>query len=309
MSAAPFCYSHYGLALRSDLALPHLLPGDPAAPADVDIRLAPVADDRLADAMHFRNWRAEPGELLFHAFGICRLLVSGGTTILVDREAGATDAALVSILLGTGISALLMQRRILPMHSCSIASDRGAILVIGRSGAGKSTTLGGLVAAGCTMLADDVTGVTVDAAGATAIPAFPAMRLWRDSLSLLGRDDDDKVQVREDMEKYYVAVPRFRAAPMPVRGVVLLQGHNGSAITRRDVPMANRVEALARYVHRKNFLRGLGLQPWAFDAVVRLAQSIDMVAIGRPGLGTTPAAMAGAVIDHFALGAELTRAG
>jgi len=34
-----------------------------------------------------------------------------------------------------------------------------------------------------------------------------------------------------------------------------------------------------------------------------------MVAIGRPGLGTTPAAMAEAVIDHFALSAGAARAG
>lgn len=298
-------YRHYGFTLRSDLALPHLLPGDPAAPVAVDIRLGPIADDRLAEAMHFRNWRAEPGEILFHAFGIGRLLIASGTSITVDREAGATDAALVSIILGTGISALLMQRRILPMHACSIASDSGAILVIGRSGAGKSTLLGGLMAAGCTMLADDVTGVTVDDAGATAIPAFPAMRLWTDSLSLLDRDDDDKIQVREDIEKYYVAVDRFRKDPMPVRAVVLLQSHSGTGVLTRPVLMGNRVEALARYVHRKKFLRGLGLQPWGFDAVVKLAGSIDMVAIGRPATGATPAGMADAVIEYFGLAPAL----
>lgn len=308
--SAGHVYRHYGFTLRSDLALPHLLPGDPAAPADADIRLAPIAGDRLAEAMHFRNWRAEPGELLFHAFGICRLLVANGTTITVEREPGATDAALVSIILGTGISALLMQRRILPMHACSIAGDGGAILVIGRSGAGKSTLLGGLVAAGCTMLADDVTGVTVDAGGATAIPAFPAMRLWTDSLALLGRDaDDGRIQVREDIEKYYVPVPRFHADPMPVRAVVLLQVHNGAMITRREVAMANRVEALARYVHRKNFLRGLGLQRWGFDSVVALARSVDMIAIGRPAMGATPGAMADAVIGHFGLAPALQPSG
>ncbi|OHD01554.1 MAG: hypothetical protein A2885_03050 [Sphingopyxis sp. RIFCSPHIGHO2_01_FULL_65_24] len=298
-------YRHYGFTLRSDLALPHLLPGDAAAPIDIEIRLGPIADDRLAEAMHFRNWRAEPGEILFHAFGIGRLLIAGGTSITVDREAGATDAALVSIILGTGISALLMQRRILPMHACSIASDSGAILVIGRSGAGKSTLLGGLMAAGCTMLADDVTGVTVDDAGATAIPAFPAMRLWTDSLSLLDRDDDDKIQVREDIEKYYVTVDRFRKDPMPVRAVVLLQSHSGTGVLTRPVLMGNRVEALARYVHRKKFLRGLGLQPWGFDAVVKLAGSIDMVAIGRPATGSTPAGMADAVIEYFGLAPAL----
>lgn len=307
MTAGHF-YAHYGFNLRSDLLLPHLLPGDPAGPVEIDIRLGAIAGDRLTDGLHFRNWRADPGELLFHAFGIGRLLIAGGTSITIDREAGATDAALVSIILGTGVSALLMQRRILPMHACSIASETGAILVIGRSGAGKSTLLGGLMAAGCTMLADDVTGVTVDAAGATAIPAFPAMRLWSDSLALLGRDDDDKVQVREDIEKYYVGVDRFRADPMPVRAVVLLQGHNGPAVTTRPVQMTNRVEALARYVHRKKFLRGLGLQAWGFDAIVHLARSIDMVAIGRPAIGATPASMAAAVIDHFGLDPALQSA-
>jgi len=71
------------------------------------------------------------------------------------------------------------------------------------------------------------------------------------------------------------------------------------------VLMGNRVEALARYVHRKKFLRGLGLQPWGFDAVVKLAGSIDMVAIGRPASGATPAGMADAVIEYFGLAPAL----
>ncbi len=298
----PGRYSLYGLTVASALRLPHLLPAPTVGSrADVTIDFADLSSDDFGEGLSFRNWQGREGRLLFHAHAIGRFEISDGNRILVDRTATATDADLVSIVLGTCMAALLQQRRILPMHSSAIVTDRGAVLTIGRSGAGKSTLLAGLLQAGCTMMADDVTGVVFDEGGKPiALPAFPAIRLWGDSLRMLGHDSAPLTRVRDDIEKFYLPVERFRDEPLPVRMVILLGSNNDSATEVRAIPLAQRVEALARYVHRKKFLRGLGLQRYGFDAVTRLAQRIDMVSISRPSLDSSPGEMARHVLDHLA---------
>lgn len=298
--AAAHWYRHYGLNMRSEIALPNLPAGDPAAPIDVAIRYGAIPPERPAGKGDYQNWYAGPDGLVFHGFGIGRMRISGGSAITLDPGPGVGDPAIVSILLGTGMSALLLQRRILPMHACSIATADGAILFMGRSGAGKSTLLAGLIAAGWTMLADDVTGVRIDDAGRPiAIPAFPALRLWTDSIAQLDLHDRVHMRVRDDIEKFYVRAPRFHADPMPVRAVVLLGSNNAAAPSVRPIAMSDRVEALGRYVHRKKFVRAFGIHAWAFDALVTFASAVDMRAISRPALGATPEQMTRFVMDQF----------
>lgn len=293
-------YRIYGLTIRSALRLPHLLSADPAAPADVEIGFGELAIEDFGDGLQFRNWHGRQGRLLFHAGGIGLFEISDGQRIVIDPAQGADDADLVSIVLGSCLAALLQQRHILPMHSSAIFTDRGAVLTIGRSGAGKSTLLGGLMQAGCIMMADDVTGLVFDEGGMPiALPAFPAIRLWGDSLKLLDQDTRSLTRVRRDIEKFYLPIDRFRTDPLPIRMVILLAGNNDAESVVREIPMARRVECLARYVHRKKFLRGLDLVRYGFDAVTRLAERIEMVSISRPTLDPTPEKMARTVLDHL----------
>ena len=81
------------------------------------------------------------------------------------------------------------------------------MLFTGRPEIGKSSLLGAFVRRGYAMLADDVVGVVLDAAGrAVALPAFPSMKLWADTLQALAWQGQERV--RPELEKYIRAVPR-----------------------------------------------------------------------------------------------------
>ena len=298
----PYHYRLYGMTIRSALRLPYLLPAESGDDnCDVEIGFADLTGENFGEGLRFRNWHAREGEMVLNAPEIGLFRISGGHRILIDPATGANDADLVSFVQGSCMAALLQQRRILPMHSSAIATDHGAVLTIGRSGAGKSTLLAALLQAGCTMMADDVTGLVFDESGAPiALPAFPAIRLWRDTLIHLGHDPSPLVRVRDDIEKYYLPIERFRDTPLPVRLVILLGRNNDSESVVRPIPLSRRVECLARYVHRKKFLRGLDLMQYGFESVTRMAERIDMVSISRPSLNPTPETMARNVLDHLA---------
>ncbi len=291
-------YRAYGIEFTSELELP-LFPEGAGTEPGASISLGPVDDNPGEGGFRFRNWYATPDRLLFDARGIGRMLVAEGRSIRVDRAPGATENDIASIVLGTGVATLLMQRRMLPLHACAIATPAGAVLTIGRSGAGKSTLLAGFLDAGYAMLADDVTGLTFDADGTpVAHPCRPAIRLWDHSLALLGRTAEGLEPVREGLAKYLLPVERFHGDPMPIRAIVYLSDRNVEAPTFKPLEHLHRVECLSRFIFRKNFLRGLHLQRFAFDAMVALARRVEMMAVSRPGGSVDPLLLARAVIDR-----------
>ena len=77
-------------------------------------------------------------------------------------------------------AALLQQRGVMTLHASAIETQAGAVLFAGPSGIGKSSLAAALVERGNTMLADDVTGVVLDAAGRpVALSAFPVARQYQ----------------------------------------------------------------------------------------------------------------------------------
>lgn len=289
-------YRAYGLRLCSDIALPGLPPAE-VCKADITVEAAPLPS-AMGGGQCFRNWEASPGKFFSHFHEAGRVLVSSGSHIQYDRHAGADDSQITSIILGTSLAAALMQRGIVPMHACSVLTDRGAILVMGSSGAGKSTTLGGLLELGLPMMADDVTGLQMREDGTImALPAFPAIRLWEDSLAALGQPNDGLVRVRSDINKHYLPVDRFHSAPEPVHALFHIRPYNGELLRVSRLEAAYRVAAISKFIFRKNFIDGMGLRALAFQHAAKLANQAQTFDVQRPPHAISPTQVAKALFD------------
>ena len=289
-------YSAYGLTIASDIVLPALAPA-PVGPADISIAAADIPDS-FGGNIRFRNWEASPSRFLSHFHDTGRVLVEEGSRISYDRFAACDDSQIVSIILGTSLAAALMQRGILPMHACSVLTDHGAVLVMGASGAGKSTTLGGLLELGLPMMADDVTAITAaDDGTVVAIPAFPAIRLWEDSLTALGRTSEGLQQVRSDMNKHYLPIERFHAKTEPVHAVFQLVPDNGANLRIVPIEPAFQVATLSKFIFRKNFIDGMELRKPAFERIAQMANQVRLFEVRRPPIAIPPSAVAQAMLD------------
>lgn len=291
-------YSAYGLVIRSDIPLPALAEVD-ARGFDIDITAAAIPLNSGGENK-FRNWEAEPNRFLSHFFNVGRILVTDGNAIAYDREGGVDDSQIISLLLGTGLAAAMMQRRMLPIHSCAVLTDKGVVMVMGRSGAGKSTMLGGLLELGLPMLADDVTGLDIGADGRPmAIAGFPAMRLWEDSLTKLGQKSDGLPKVRNDLNKYYLPVANFHPDPEPIRCIVHLTASNEAETRIEEIDPARRLEVLSRFIFRKNFIDGLGLRRFAFERVAHTVNNVRMLRVTRPAADVKPQQLARYMLDRI----------
>ena len=275
-SRPPRDYEAYGLSVRSPIPMPftpiHRV-GEPEA--TVRIGTTPAALPSPIVKQTFRE--IAPGAFLLTVDGVARYLVTNGRDILVE-PCGGSNHILGVFLTGSVFAALLQQRGVVTLHASAIGTEAGAVLFTGRSGVGKSSLLGAFVRCGYAMLADDVTGVVLDAAGrAVALPAFPSMKLRADTLQELAWQG----KARPGREKYIVPAERFHAAPLAVRAVFALEVHE-AGVEARPVPAADAFRWHWESIYRMGIMSGLGQQPAFFPTVAVMARRVPVIRMARP---------------------------
>jgi hypothetical protein len=142
---------------------------------------------RLGGADAFRIGRAG-GLLVAEWPGVARLTCGhdGGRARFVAQP--GADPAHVEKLRHGAVQALLGDvRGELGLHASAVAVDGRALLVVGASGAGKSTTAGDLcLRHGARLLADDIAMLDIGAEGVRVRPTERHHSLTAESLKLLG---------------------------------------------------------------------------------------------------------------------------
>src|SRR5579863_7665772 len=169
-----FCYRGYSLIISSELPLPELpeAEGDP----DIVIRLGPIPRvPREATATN---------ELAIHTL-TGAYQITNGREIVVDPLPNVDPDAVRMVLLGRMMAYLLRQRGWLPLHASGVAVDGCAVLFLGESGAGKSTTAAAFHARGHQVITDDVAPVRISGDRCVALPVRPRLRLDASSRSLM----------------------------------------------------------------------------------------------------------------------------
>lgn len=296
-----FRYRAFGLEIASAIAMPALAPANSES-VDVTVDVGPVSPEEAADAFRFRSWVARPGRLVLDIPGLARFEIVDGARIRIAPFTGVEPEDCAAHVQGSAMAALLQQRSVLPLHAASIETDRGAVLVTGSSGVGKSTLLAGLLEHGFRLLCDDVTAARIDARGEVhAVPAFPAMRIWRDSAEHFGHDVARLRQVRGELEKYYVPVARFRDEPQKIHAVVFLRSPHQTLAGLRKLPDPDRTSELVRCGFRKNYLVGLGKRDLQFRTVAALDRQARLFVLRRPPQGSTPEDLAAQLAEGLGI--------
>lgn len=230
-------YTVYGLILRLPFFCSALTPAPPDEEPDVTVSygsapralLNPAASSD--DWTRGYTWQASPGRFLLQGGRRAgRFFVEGGTRVTIEPNPAAEQERLVYHLLHCVLAAILQQRGLLVLHANAVATDRGAVIVAGRSGAGKSTTLAALLNRGCVMLSDDITvlcrrpGRRIE-----VLPGIPRMHLYEDAAAGLGWDIHGLPRNPVRRAKTVVPAPGgLGVTPAPLRGLYILKPHNGA---------------------------------------------------------------------------------
>jgi len=254
-----YTYTAYGLIV----SMPFPCPALPAAPADeapapdvtvvygtVPMQLAGAvaADDSWTMGY---AWQAAPGRFLLLA-GLCagRFLVEDGRRVIVERNPAAEDERMVFHLLHSVMAAVMRQRGLLVLHANVAFTPAGAVVLSGKSGAGKSTTLAALLQRGCAMIADDIAVLRFGAAGSVEVlPGLAQMHLWEDAAGRLGLNIAGLPPHPLRNRKTAVAAPIGVAGPLPLRAIYLLECNGVEQLHVSSLTGADKFAALQDCVY------------------------------------------------------------
>jgi hypothetical protein len=218
-----YCYTAYGLTIRSDLRLPELLVAG-GATADVAFREGRV--DRPPEVVGVKNgFHAEGADAYFFWETVGSFRVRNGQEIVVEPTPGVDERDIRLPLLGTVLAVLLHQRGLLVLHASAVAFGGRATAFLGAKGQGKSTMAAALYGRGSTLLADDVLAIDLPHnAEPVVLPGFPRLKLLPEAAAhALGDDPELLPRVASDEEKRIRrVVDRFADRSVPLESVCTL---------------------------------------------------------------------------------------
>lgn len=278
-------YEAYGLTVTSDIALPELLPiyiEDDKA--DIFIKKADlhalwsehsVPDD---DFVIKKDW------IMFHVSKMAIFLIQSGNRIEFCPIDSAQEDEIRLYILGTCMGAILMQRKILPIHGSAVAIDGKAYAIVGDSGAGKSTLASAFLKRGYKLMSDDVIPVTLNDEHIPIVtPSYPQQKLWLESLNHFEMDSNhyQPLIVRED--KFAVPVQdQFITEQLPLAGVFeLIKGEN-TEIDIKPIQSLQRFYKLYHHTYRNFFIQKSGLMDWHFNTSAKMIKKIEFFQLRRP---------------------------
>jgi len=240
-------YSVFGLLLRSNLALPGMLPLNATANCpDIELCLGmspfPGNDDSsIGEELKYessfcadtgepslRLWRVGKGEFL-------RIAYADGTQFWLDRKRETLWALwpeslsledTASYLFGPILGLLLRLRGVTCLHASAVAFGDRSVAFVGSAGAGKSTTAAGFARDGWGVLSDDIVALVERDGAFHVMPAYPHLSLWPDSVKILYGSSEVLPRFIPNWDKRRLDLgsqgTRFESHPLPLGAIYIL---------------------------------------------------------------------------------------
>jgi hypothetical protein len=219
-----------------------LMPAPSGSVPDVIVEEGTVSKNLSSPTMKEGIWQIEPGRFLLRGGSKSgRFLVEDGRWIRLERNPLAENSRLAVHFMASVLPVLLQQRGLLVLHANSVMTPYGAVAISGESGAGKTTTIAGMLSKGCTLLADDITVLRLsDANKIEVVPGPPQLHLCEDTAEMFGYDISGVP--RYPWRRMKAAVPVheiMELAPAPLKRIYLLKtvssgGLRISVLTGKD---------------------------------------------------------------------------
>jgi hypothetical protein len=321
-------YAAYGLRIRSNRPLPGFAPATgEGVPVIVDFAGAPEPDvhqggEGADEGPQFRQFG---WETIWHrADGSWRLryvdprdgaswtadLDRTGTHVTIRWSSAAQLADIPAVLQGPVLAAVLHLRRVPVLHAAVLAVDGHAVAVLGRSGAGKSTTGAAFVARGFASLSDDLAVLALDGGVVHVQPGCPGLRAFVDAARAAGLAPETCPRVFRAAilsPKRHLALSvadgTFHAAPLPLRAVYHLD-HRSPGADRpviEPLPARRALPVLLDNRHSPRFLDA-DRQAWSFRSCAQVAAATAVRTVRAPDdLRSLPRLVDAIVADAAAL--------
>jgi hypothetical protein len=219
-----------------------------------------------------------------------------GVEFLVDRAGAAVQAAwsppataedAFLYLVGSVLGFVRWLRGAPSLHASAVAVAGRAILLVGSSGAGKSTTAAALAQRGLAVLTDDVAPLVEQRDVFLVQPGLPRLLLLPETLRSVGRVADSSPGLSPAWDKLAVGPAAhgfaFCPEPLPLGGIYLLGDRQANVSTPTLQPLTG-AEALIQVAANSYLFRLLSptMRAEEFTFLSRVLRQVPVRLVRRP---------------------------
>ncbi len=263
-------YMKQELLAREKTILPRFMAG-------VEIKTASIPPLLKGATARGILWQAAPGRFLLDVPEVSQYLVEDGSLVTIEPVPQAGKDKVNRFFQMTPLAALLFQRGITAFHAAAAAGPQGAVLLAGDSCAGKSTLLVELLKRGWKMLSDDLSVVALNDNGtASALPTFPDVVLWRDTLDKFNIENTGKYRQTVCMEE------QFTNTPQRLKAICRLMVHNKNEIEISSTEGIGRFRFLTEILYNTRIADALLDRTAHMRTASALTQCVSMQTLLRP---------------------------
>ncbi|MDW3196131.1 MAG: hypothetical protein R8G66_27410 [Cytophagales bacterium] len=204
--------------------------------------------------------------------------------IYVKMVEGSSLQEMKTHLLGTVLSFLLLNKSQFPIHASAISTDEGAILFMGHSGVGKSTTATLMMRAGFPIISDDVCLIELQKEQAWVSYAFPQVKLWEESTAYFNIPTKELEIVSNERAKYKVPLTKkVTQNSFPIKAIFEIDFNDQlKGIQIRSKTTMDKLQALLKHTYRHHAVKILGLEKAHFEYCSKLIEAVPIYHLQRP---------------------------
>ena len=277
-------YQTFGLTICSEIPIQELIPCSINHNVDVVIEKADLYPIWLKQFEEGSYYVIKPNQIMLHVPDLAIFSVENGNKIIFSPLNENSEDEIRLYLLGTCMGAVLMQRKILPLHGSAIEIDGKAYAILGDSGAGKSTLAKAFLNRGYKLLTDDVIAVTFsNKQEPFVMPSYPQQKLWKESLNNFELESNQFKPLIDRETKFAVpAITQFLDEKLPFAGMYELVITENNAISITEISSMERFNTVFNQTFRNFFLPESELMEWHFDISAQLVSKVPIFKLERP---------------------------
>jgi len=278
-------YKAFGLNIKSDIKLPELsFLNEQNESIDVNIQIKDLSEEWKAFVLDDETYKVKENMVLFKIQDTGIFYIKGGREIYISPVVGADEDKIRLFLLGTCMGAILIQRKIIPLHGSAIEINGKAYAIIGDSGAGKSTLASAFINQGYKLLSDDVIPISFQLDETPIVtPSYPQQKLWEQSLKEFGMDQVNYRPIIERENKFAIPVASsFYRESIPLAGIFELSKTEKKEIVLRKIEGIERLQTLFTHTYRNFLIELLDLMEWHFAKSSKIIKQIGIYKLQRP---------------------------
>jgi len=282
-------YCAFGLNIDSEIQLSELIvptKGFEDEEIDVSITLGKVPDYIQDVNVSTPYVQISKNQFILRIPDKLCLLVENGCRIIVEPLVGCSTKEASVYVLCSAFGALFHQRGIIALHASVLKVGDFCAVFCGESGAGKSTLARSLIERGYELQGDDLGVIHFHKNNVPYVyPAYPQMKLWNESLEVLGHTSEGLSKVMPDMDKYRVPADGFfHKKPLKLGKVYMLSYDENTSVELSHVTGFKKFNLLMENIYRIEFAHAMERTSQVFDNLKDISPFLKMSELKRPKL-------------------------